>query len=148
MLGHTLVEGGETKLSIGKNSSISRVDISAAMLRSTGSPPPLVLLMACATAALGDPFGTLPGAHTAHGAGAVVGTLSKVVGPQGAAATTHLLDSFHGLSGSGASVGDALAQARVWELLRWHVAQLLQPGPWVLFPTGGVDRGFRPATSI
>jgi hypothetical protein len=112
VLGHTLVEGGETKLYIGRNSSLSRVDISPAMLRPAGSPAPIVLLIACATAALGDPFGTLPGALTAHGAGAVVGTLAKIVGSHGAAATLHLLDSIHSLSGSGASVGDAVTRAR------------------------------------
>ncbi|MEX1133736.1 MAG: hypothetical protein WED83_02705, partial [Acidimicrobiia bacterium] len=112
LLGHTMVEGGETNLYIGKDSVLSRVDISAAELRARGSPPPLVLLIACATAALGDPFGSLPGALTAKGAGAVVGTLSKIVGPHGAAATTHLLQAIHDLAGSGASVGDAVAAAR------------------------------------
>jgi hypothetical protein len=42
----------------------------------------------------------------------VVGTLSKIVGPHGAAATTHLLQSFHEAAITGASVGDAVAGAR------------------------------------
>jgi hypothetical protein len=112
VLGHTMVEGGKTNLYIGKKSALARPRISAAELRTTDSPPPIVLLIACATAALGDPFGTLPGALTAKGAGAVVGTLSKIVGPHGAAATTHLLQSFHEAAGTGASVGDAVAGAR------------------------------------
>ena len=70
-----------------------------------------MLLIACSSANLGDPFGTLPGALTAKGAGAVVGTLSKIVGPQGATATTHLLDSVHNAVGK-ESVGDAVARAR------------------------------------
>jgi hypothetical protein len=111
VLGHTLVEGGETRLYIGRKSSISRVDISAELLRADDSAPPLVLLIACATAVLGDVFGTLPGSLTANGAGAVVGTLSKIVGPQGAEATVHLLDSLHGAA-PGATVGDAVAGAR------------------------------------
>ena len=44
--------------------------------------------------------------------GAVVGTLSKIIGPHGAAATTHLLQTVHDLAGTGASVGDAVAAAR------------------------------------
>lgn len=112
VLGHTMVEGGETNLYIGKKSALSRVDISAAELRAQGSPPPVVLLIACSTAALGDPFGSLPGTLTAKGAGAVVGTLSKITGPHGAAATMHLLEAFHDLAGSDASIGDAVATAR------------------------------------
>jgi hypothetical protein len=111
VLGHTLREGSETRLYIGKSSSIARVDISAALLRTEDSPKPLVLLIACSSAALGDSFGTLPGALTAKGAGAVVGTLSKIVGPQGAAATVHLLRALHDAEGNG-SVGDAVAAAR------------------------------------
>ncbi|HYH62731.1 MAG TPA: CHAT domain-containing protein, partial [Solirubrobacterales bacterium] len=111
VLGHTLREGSETRLYIGKSSSIARVDISAALLRTNDSPKPLVLLIACSSAALGDSFGTLPGALTAKGAGAVVGTLSKIVGPQGAAATVHLLEALHEAAGEG-SVGDAVAVAR------------------------------------
>ena len=112
VLGHTMVEGGETNLYIGKNSAIARARITDALLRAERSPPPLVLLIACATAALGDPFGSLPGTMTAKGAGAVVGTLSKIIGPHGAAATTHLLQTVHDLAGTDASVGDAVAAAR------------------------------------
>jgi hypothetical protein len=112
LLGHTMVEGGETNLYIGKNSAIARARITDALLRADGSPPPLVLLIACATAALGDPFGSLPGTMTAKGAGAVVGTLSKIIGPHGAAATMHLLRALHDLTGQDASVGDAVAAAR------------------------------------
>jgi hypothetical protein len=112
VLGHTMVEGGETNLYIGKNSAIARARITDALLRTEGSPPPLVLLIACASAALGDPFGSLPGTMTAKGAGAVVGTLSKIIGPHGAAATTHLLQTIHDLAGTDASVGDAVAAAR------------------------------------
>jgi hypothetical protein len=112
VLGHTMVEGGETNLYIGKNSAIARARITNALLRADDSPPPLVLLIACATAALGDPFGSLPGTMAANGAGAVVATLSKIIGPHGAAATTHLLQTIHDLAGTDASVGDAVAAAR------------------------------------
>jgi hypothetical protein len=112
VLGHTMVEGGSANLYIGKKSQLARLHISKLELRADDSPRPLVLLIACATAALGDPFGSLPGALTAKGAGAVVGTLSKIVGPHGAAATMHLLQAVHDLAGTAASVGDAVAAAR------------------------------------
>ncbi len=99
VLGHTMVEGGETNLYIGKDSALARVEVSAAELRAADSPPPLVLLIACATAALGDPFGTLPGTFTAKGAGAVVGTLSKIIGPQAPRPPRTCCTSFHDLAG-------------------------------------------------
>jgi hypothetical protein len=110
VLGHT--EGTGTSLSIGTQSVLERKMIAPPYLRAEGSPRPLVLLIACATAALGDVFGSLPGTLTAKGAGAVVGTLSKIVGPQGAAAAMHLLHAVRDLSGKDASVGDAVAAAR------------------------------------
>jgi hypothetical protein len=112
VLGHTMVEGGNTNLYIGKKSVLARLRISKLELRTDDSPRPLVLLIACATAALGDPFGSMPGVLTARGAGAVVGTLSKIVGPHGAAATTHLLQAVHDLAGTESTVGDAVAAAR------------------------------------
>ena len=112
VLGHTMIEGGKTNLYIGKESVLERKRISAKVLSTDGSRRPLVLLIACSTAALGDAFGTLPGTLTAKGAGAVVATLSKITGPHGAAATTHLLQALHGLAGRQGSVGDAVTQAR------------------------------------
>ncbi|MGI5132100.1 hypothetical protein ACQEVB_35220 [Pseudonocardia sp. CA-107938] len=112
VLGHTLTENGDTHLYIGRQSTLSRFRISASELRAAGAPRPLVLLVACATATVGDAFGTLPGTLTARGAGAVVATLSKIVGPQGAAAANHLLQAMHGLAGSDATVGDVVAAAR------------------------------------
>jgi hypothetical protein len=112
VLGHTVVEGGSTNLYIGKNSMLARFRISTSELRADPSSRPLVLLIACGTVALGDPFGSLPGTLTAKGAGAVVGTLSKIVGPHGAAAITHLLRAVHDLAGQDASVGDAVEAAR------------------------------------
>jgi hypothetical protein len=81
------------------------------MLGVEGGHDELVLLIACASGMRGGPFGTLPGALTAKGAGAVVGTLSKIIGPQGATATMHLLDSLHSAVGK-ESVGVAVARAR------------------------------------
>lgn len=123
VLGHTTL-GNETRLYIGKNSAVSMTDISTALLRSANSPKPLVLLIACSSASLGDAFGTLPGALTAEGAGAVVGTLSKIIGPQGAAATTHLLSSLHKAAGK-ESVGDAVAKARYSLVNQKHPIGLL-----------------------
>lgn len=112
VLGHTMTEGGDMNLYIGRRSVLSRFRISTSELRADGAPRPLVLLVACATAALGDAFGSLPGTLTAKGAGAVVATLSKMIGPQGALATSHLLRALHALAGSDASIGDAVAAAR------------------------------------
>jgi hypothetical protein len=112
VLGHTMTEGGDMNLYIGRRSVLSRFRISTSELRADGAPRPLVLLIACATAALGDAFGSLPGTLTAKGAGAVVATLSKMIGPQGAAATSHMLRALHALAGSDASIGDAVAAAR------------------------------------
>jgi len=112
VLGHTIVEGGSTNLYIGKKSGLARFRISASELRVDGSPRPLVLLIACATAALGDAFGSLPGALTAKGAGAVVGTLSKIVGSHGALATAHLLRAIHEIAARDATVGEAVEAAR------------------------------------
>ena len=112
VLGHTVVEGGNISLYIGRKSGLTRLRISKLELRTDDSPRPLVLLIACSTAALGDPFGSMPGVLTAKGAGAVVGTLSKIVGPHGALATTHLLQAVHNLAGTELTVGDAVAAAR------------------------------------
>lgn len=112
VLGHTVREGGDVNLYIGRESVLARLRITTANLRVLDAPPPIVLLIACATATLGDAFGTLPGMLTAKGAGAVVATLSKITGPHGAAATAHLLEALHELAGTDASVGDAVAAAR------------------------------------
>jgi hypothetical protein len=108
VLGHTATEAGETKLYIGRRSVLARPDISVDDLRTPESPPPIVLLVACATAALGDAFGSLPGVMTARGAGAVVGTLSKIVGPQGAVTAAHLLRALRHTE----TIGDAITEAR------------------------------------
>ena len=108
VLGHTATEAGETKLYIGRRSVLARPDISVGDLRAPESPPPIVLLVACATAALGDAFGSLPGVMTARGAGAVVGTLSKIVGPQGAVTAAHLLRALRHTD----TIGGAITEAR------------------------------------
>jgi hypothetical protein len=107
VLGHTATESGETKLYIGRRSVLARPDIAAEDLRAPESPPPVVLLVACATAALGDAFGSLPGVMTARGAGAVVGTLSKIVGPHGAVTAAHLLRALRRTDTIGAAITDA-----------------------------------------
>lgn len=112
VLGHTQLERGELKLHIGKTSVLARPDVNANVLRVGDVPPPLLVLMACATAQVGDPFGNLPGIFTAHGAGAVVGTLSKINGPQGAQAAISVLNAIHDAGRAGQSLGEALAAAR------------------------------------
>ena len=111
VLGHADVTGIQTRIYIGRRSAVSDLDLAKAMLGVEGGHDELVLLIACASGMRGGPFGTLPGALTAKGAGAVVGTLSKIIGPQGATATMHLLDSLHSAVGK-ESVGVAVARAR------------------------------------
>jgi len=112
LLSHTQQERGEVKLHIGKTSYLARPDIRPDVIRATGVAPPLVVLIACASAAVGDPFGTFPGVLIAKGAGAVVGTLAKINGPQGAAAAATLLDSLQNAAGQGLSLADALTATR------------------------------------
>jgi hypothetical protein len=107
VLGHTATEAGETKLYIGRRSVLARPDITTRDLRAPDSPAPVVLLVACATAALGDAFGSLPGVMTARGAGAVVGTLSKIVGPHGAVTAAHLLRALRHTDTIGAAITEA-----------------------------------------
>ena len=66
VLGHTETAGGETTIEIGDSSRLARPDVSAAVLRGGVAPPPLVVLLACATAAAGDTFGGFPAAFTGH----------------------------------------------------------------------------------
>ncbi len=86
------LEGGGTNLYIGKKSVLARSAISTFGAARRRQPP-----SACAPHRLrvrrdwAIRSGHLPGTLTAKGAGAVVGTLSMIVGPHGAAATTHLL---------------------------------------------------------
>jgi hypothetical protein len=68
--------------------------------------------MTYATAQVGDPFGTLPGVFTAKGAGAVVGTLSKINGPQGAAVASSVLQAIHDAGVARQSLGEALGMDR------------------------------------
>jgi len=112
LLSHTQQERGEVKLHIGKTSYLARPDIRANVIRADGVAPPLFVLIACASATVGDPFGTFPGVLIAKGAGAVVGTLAKINGPQGAAAAASFLDSLQKCAGQGHSLADALTTTR------------------------------------
>jgi hypothetical protein len=84
------------------------------MLRGETAPSPLVLLIACATAVAGGLFGALPATLTANGAAAVVATLSKLRGPDGAAAAVQIVSAlWESAAGAGGTqLGTALADAR------------------------------------
>jgi hypothetical protein len=112
ILGHTVVVGTDTNLFIGKNSSISGVDITGPDLWVPPGPRPLVLLIACSSLAIGNAFGTLPGVLTSEGAGAVVGTLATITGPAGATAAVHLLQAYDEAARTQGTVGDLVAAAR------------------------------------
>lgn len=112
MLAHTETENGEVALHIGKTSFLARPDVGGAVIRAGDAPRPIVVMMACASAALGDPFGTLPGMFAAHGAAAVVGTLSKMTGPNGAVATIEVLRAIRDAADAGAPLSTAVQHAR------------------------------------
>jgi hypothetical protein len=126
VLGHTLIEppGGKVGLFIGRKSAHYSYAINRAVDGGEVGRRPLVLLIACSTATLGGPFGTLPGALTDAGARAVVATLSKIVGPQGATAASQLLKALHdGLETE--TLGETVARARYDLVRRKHPIGLL-----------------------
>lgn len=110
VLGHTEMVQQEVNLFIGKRSKLARPKIRTDVLHAHQAPRPLVILMACSTAEIAGPLGTLPGAFVANGAGAVVGTLSRINGTQGAIAAEQLLRSLRSQTAS--SIGTVLAHAR------------------------------------
>jgi hypothetical protein len=113
VLGHTETAGGEMTIEIGEESRLARPDVSTAVLRGKVDPPPLVVLLACASAAAGDTFGGLPAAFTGRGAAAVVATLSKLKGPHGARAAAAVVKALRGsTTDDGVTLGRALTAAR------------------------------------
>lgn len=118
LLAHKETAGGETGLFIGRESFLPGVGVRPDVVGrpQAGAPLPLVLLMACASAAAGTELGTLPGAFAANGAAAVVGTLSKLSGPQGATAGAAILRSLREAADAsgpeGITLGEVLGRAR------------------------------------
>ncbi|MDP9463186.1 MAG: CHAT domain-containing protein, partial [Actinomycetota bacterium] len=113
VLGHTETAGGEMTIEIGEESRLARPDVSTAVLRGKVGPPPLVVLLACASAAAGDTFGGLPAAFTGRGAAAVVATLSKLKGPHGASAAAAVIRALReSTTDGGVTLGRALTTAR------------------------------------
>lgn len=126
VLGHTDVAPGGAVLEIGHGGRLLDARITTSMLRGEQAPAPLVLLIACATAVAGGLFGALPATLTANGAAAVVATLSKLRGPDGATAAIRivsaLLDS--AAQAGGSQLGAALADARRQLLAQGNLAGL------------------------
>ncbi|MGH9181026.1 MAG: hypothetical protein ACRDY5_04855, partial [Acidimicrobiales bacterium] len=113
VLGHTETADGESTIEIGRASRLARPDLDRAVLRRDPAPPPLVVLLACASAAAGDTFGGLPAAFTGRGAGAVVATLTKLRGPHGARAAAAVVEAIVGTgTAEGVTLGTALTAAR------------------------------------
>ncbi|MDP2292728.1 MAG: hypothetical protein Q8M22_16190 [Actinomycetota bacterium] len=111
-LAHTELENGTTSLLLGRRSYLRRADVSMKVVRPNGTPAPLVVLMACDSASADDPFGNLPGTFTARGAGAVIATLTKLIGRDGAAASREILRAIADATTQQRSVGDAVLAAR------------------------------------
>jgi hypothetical protein len=114
ILGHTMMEpGANLSLYLGQRSVLEDVNLvdRPDYLHADGTRP-LVFLIACASAVLRNPYGSFPGAFTREGAGAVVGTLSKINGPHAATATEYLLRAIYDLADTSSSVGDAVQAAR------------------------------------
>jgi len=114
ILGHTMMEpGANLSLYLGQRSVLEDYKLvdRPDYLHADGTRP-LVFLIACASAVLRNPYGSFPGAFTREGAGAVVGTLSKINGPHAATATEYLLRAIYDLADTGGSVGDAVQAAR------------------------------------
>lgn len=114
VLAHTETIDGESTLLIGRQSVLAQPDVTAALVAGEGSPRPLVVLLACASGVAGDDFfGALPASFTASGAAAVVATLSKLKGPDGARAAAAVVAALHGpVTSDGTRLGAALTAAR------------------------------------
>ncbi|MDQ7992391.1 MAG: hypothetical protein REI45_06890, partial [Propionicimonas sp.] len=115
LLAHTDLDDGEAMIEISRSSRgwpsvLHRPDISPADLGRPGDPMPLVVLVSCASAILGDNAGTLAGTLTSRGAAAVVGLLARLSGAQGARVGTALLEAL--ADGRGTDLATALTVAR------------------------------------
>jgi hypothetical protein len=111
LLAHTELSDREPALLIGTKSFLARPDVSPKVVRTAGAPAPIVVLMACASGSGGDAFGSLPGTFTAHGAGAVVATLTKIAGRHGAIAGEEIMRALAD-TGGGNTVADSLLAVR------------------------------------
>jgi hypothetical protein len=112
VLGHTDVEHGEVRLHIGSRSKLALPDIDEDVVARHGEPPPIVLLMACATATPRTAFLALPGKFAANGAGAVIATLSRINGVQAAIAAETVLQAVHDAGERNQRLSEAMTQAR------------------------------------
>ena len=114
VLAHTEIVDGESTLLIGKTSVLAQPEVTASLVASKGAPGPLVVLLACSSGVAGDAFfGALPASFTDSGAAAVVATLSKLKGPDGARAAAAVVGALRD-SGTpeGTTLGSALTAAR------------------------------------
>jgi hypothetical protein len=113
LLAHSELSEAEWSLEIGDHRVLKRPDINHDFLRRSDEPPPLVILMACASAQAGDAFGTFPGVLASEGAAAVIGTITKLAGRHGAQASEAILAALvDGIGRNDVTVGSALANAR------------------------------------
>jgi hypothetical protein len=113
VLGHTETLRDEVNLEIGKGEFLARPEVEARFIGMQGAAPPLVVLIACATAASGDMWAGLPTAFASKGAAAVVATLTKLNGAQGALAAAQVVGALRATTdGQQRLLGAALRTAR------------------------------------
>ena len=113
VLGHLETMAREETLEIGSGAILARADITKRYVSHKDAPPPLVILIACASAAPNDTWGGLPTAFASQGAAAVVATFTKLNGPQGATAASEIARSLSPRPGQPElTLGRALMAAR------------------------------------
>jgi hypothetical protein len=113
VLGHTVMLDGQVGLEIGKGKPrLVQNAVGADVIGRTDGPPPLVLLIACSSAATRDLWGGMPAAFTGHGAAAVVAMLSKLTGPHGVEVAAKVVGALLSSVADRAALGPALMVAR------------------------------------
>jgi hypothetical protein len=114
VLGHAETSGNETIVEIGERSRLASPDVRRDVLREADAPAPLLVLLTCSSAVPRNPYGGLTAAFTRAGAAAVVATLTKLHGLQGARAAASVVRALHEGTGDadGATLGQALTVAR------------------------------------
>lgn len=114
-------------LVVGKSSQLTLADLQTDHVTRPGGPAPLVVLIACASSQASDAFGSFHGALVNRGAAAVVGTLGKLNGVQGAQAGAAIVDALAAatVQPAPATLGAVLLEARRSLLAQGRIVGLM-----------------------